>query len=496
MSEEISLSDLKGNIPPKPVSTEDLVAVNIQDIAPYKQEEVIGEEFKQELLSDLDKTIGRLKTEASERQDELMVQLLSEEVEYEVSNDDNNDDEDDLDEDKPKKKKASKDEDEFDDMFNNNDDFLNDLDDLDEEDDLTNDDIEDESDLVLRSEEDRLLSIKQALNDSIVHPIENKIDISSFTVSKKAISVPKLIVQTKTTERTADWVLPSTGKQFTIGQFSGSEIERLDARNSGSNRANAVKTIYNLIYSHIRDIDKPSFSVWLKQVDFKDITHLYFGAYKASFDNTNTIMYQCEEKKCQEMFLKEINEEEIIHYVTPEAKEKLEKILQEGTTISKDDEYDVVRYQISDEYVIDIKRPSIYNILFESASISESFIEKYSDLIGLMSYIDGIYYINVESQQLEPIESNIDHNSLGKTTMRKYKNYYDILSRLSSDQYYLLSQLVNQIDKTEEEVYYVTPEAKCPACGSVIPQRKTSGEQLLFTRHQLGALASYSPKSK
>lgn len=511
MTQEISLSDLKGEIPPAPVSTKDLVGVSIEDMAPPRQEEPLGKEFKENLLSDLDITIERLKKEATQRQEDLLEKVLEQKSDFiagleaakekdEYADEDNLEDDDmDLSLEEPtidstpkkkvntnsnttrQKKKIIEDDLESDD----DDEFLNDLDDADK-DELENGILNFET----KTDEEKKESFKKSLNDTIIQPIKNKIDLEQFKVSKKPTTVSRITAQTVPTERTADWILPSTKKQFTIAEFKGSEIERLDPRNSSSNRYNTFKNIYGLIYSHIRDDDKPSFESWLKLVNFTDITHLYFGAYKASFDNINYVPCQCSNKKCEEMFLAEADINDIIKYKTPEDKEEIDRLLQDGSTITKDDEYEITRYQISDDYVIDIKQPSIYNVLFETASISEDFATKYSDLLGMMTYIDAIYYINKETNELDLIESKVDVKSKSKTLMRRYKTYYDILSKLSSDQYYLLSQHLLDFDEVSAGLYYVNPETTCPVCGTLILEEAMVGEQLLFIRHRLGALAN------
>ena len=78
-----------------------------------------------------------------------------------------------------------------------------------------------------------------------------------------------------------------------------------------------------------------------------------------------------------------------------------------------------------------------------------------------------------------------------KSSIKKIKILYDILKRLSSDEYYTLRGYINKIDELTSEVSYIVPGAKCPDCEKEIPaNEETSAAGLLFTRHHLGAFAN------
>lgn len=78
--------------------------------------------------------------------------------------------------------------------------------------------------------------------------------------------------------------------------------------------------------------------------------------------------------------------------------------------------------------------------------------------------------------------------------MRKITAYYKILSTLNSDQYYNLTNYIQDINERDDKVTFQLPECTCPKCNTKIPAESRTPEQLLFTRHQLRAIANISTK--
>ena len=111
-----------------------------------------------------------------------------------------------------------------------------------------------------------------------------------------------------------------------------------------------------------------------------------------------------------------------------------------------------------------------------------------------MSYIDTIYFIDRSTNQLSPIAIKQYPNDIAKTTKRKIKIYYEILSTLSSDQYFAFTSYIKQINDRNEVIQYRLPETTCPKCNHLIPEEIRKPDSLLFTRHQLGALANFQKK--
>ena len=171
------------------------------------------------------------------------------------------------------------------------------------------------------------------------------------------------------------------------------------------------------------------------------------------------------------------------------AKELVEDLLTKDTT-SESNEYPVELIQVSDDYVVGLKEASVYNMIFENAILDEKFTTKYSDLLSVMAFIDGIYVIDYESNELRPIEVKTYPQNIVKNIKSKISTYSRILKTLTSDQLNQFNTLIRAIQDRHDEVSYVLPSTTCPKCGKEIEETPMSAENLLFTRHQLGAIAS------
>ena len=122
--------------------------------------------------------------------------------------------------------------------------------------------------------------------------------------------------------------------------------------------------------------------------------------------------------------------------------------------------------------------------------LDEDFVEKFGDLVSICTYIDGIYYINKQKMELQPVRTNVYRNNMKKTIKSKIINYSKIISTLDSDQYNTLIAYMQKINESGESLTYQLPEVTCPSCGTVIPATPQEAQSLVFTRHQLAALAT------
>ena len=129
----------------------------------------------------------------------------------------------------------------------------------------------------------------------------------------------------------------------------------------------------------------------------------------------------------------------------------------------------------------------------ETASLSEQFLEKYADLIDMVAYIDAAYIIDSTNEVLIPVDTKPDPNDMAKTSARRIKAMYEIISTLSSEEYYALRAAINELDEDATKVSYKIPGCTCPACNAEIPANiDVSPDTMLFTRHQLAAIANTS----
>ena len=357
--------------------------------------------------------------------------------------------------------------------------------DLMEEDDTDNVDIDSSDSNKLF--EDLKTEVKQKIT-----PIRNKINLAAFTIAQKSQSAQKVMrLAVQPHRNIADWVMYSAERPISVTGLSGPEILKLNPENSGRNRLNTFRDMYRVIYDHVYDGNKPEFETWLKQVRFNDLQHIYFALYMATFGGSNFLSYSCPNKKCNKVFIKDVEFKDMVKYASDEAKQKVQSILKLDTTSPSNDTYPVDLVQISDSYVFGLRIPSVWNVIIETASLSDKFLEKHGDLIDIVAYIDSIYYIDTANNQLIPVDTKPDPNDQAKTSARRIKVFYDIIQQLSSEEYFNLGAAIKEYDNPGEQVTYMIPACTCPDCATEIPANdKISPDSMLFTRHQLAAIGN------
>lgn len=357
---------------------------------------------------------------------------------------------------------------------------MNDFDDLDS-------DFEDvESD---QQSKDALKEFQKSISNKI-KPITKKFDISSYTISKNVVHANS-IQSAPLKVRTADWPLYNTGRLITMSSFTGSELDKLNSDQSSRNRLNASRDTYQILYDHDVTPNKPSdLDSWMKSISYLDANHLFGAVYAVNFSKVNYIPYDC--PICKNMFLSEdIPFMDMVEFENSEAKSRFMKIYNKEIDLSSDGLYHIERIPISDNYAIDLKMPSLYNIVFETGSLNQEFVQKYSDIVTISSYIDDIYQIDHENRQLNKLEYRIYPNNMSKTTKSKIQAYATVLARLTPDQYSIVLSYLRQINEFSQDVHYVIPECTCPKCKNKISKvADRTMPDILFTRHQLAALAT------
>jgi hypothetical protein len=256
----------------------------------------------------------------------------------------------------------------------------------------------------------------------------------------------------------------------------------MNPENSNRSRINTLKDIYKIIYKHIVS-EKPSFDKWLETTRFTDLDHIYFCLYKATFSGSNFLHYEC--PHCKDVFIKDVDFNDLIVYPNDEVKEKMQTIMQSGNSTPA--EYEVTLNQISDEYVFALRNPSVYNLVIEMSGLSDEFLTKYSDLMDIIVYIDNVYRININNHTLDPIDLRPDKDSQAKTTARRIQIISKIIRTLPSENYYELRKHISEVYPNLTSVTYQIPECTCEKCSTKIPATAIEAQTLLFMRHQLGA---------
>jgi hypothetical protein len=337
--------------------------------------------------------------------------------------------------------------------------------------------------------EELLNDLKKQIKEK-VSPIRKTFDLSKFTIAQKAVSAQKVMkLAIKNHQNIADWVLFSANRPISVTGLSGPEILKLNPNNTNRNRLNTFRDMYRIIYDHIYDGNKPEFEAWLKQTRFIDLQHVYFALYMATFGGSNFINYSCD--KCKKVFIKDIEFKDMVSYADEETRSKVRNILKMDTTSPSNDTYPVDLVQISNNYVFALRIPSVWNIIIETASLSDQFLEKHADLIDMTAYIDAIYVIDEENATLIPVDTKPDPNDQAKTAGRRIKAFYDIIRSLSSEEYFTLRNKISDYDVDANKITYKIPACTCPHCSAEIPENtEISPDGMLFTRHQLAAIGS------
>lgn len=455
----VSISDLKGN---------KKVEVDISELKPKREVEDANQKFIDKTFDVVDQALGRIANEAIQYQEKVEQEQFEEELEKEIESVEDEIEGDVL--------AASED----DEPVTKNITALS-IDDEDFEDDEEEEDTKSDS-------EKQMNDIKSKLKEKI-KPIANVIDLSTFTISSKPVSISNALKVTTTNKHVADWVFPAEGRSISIEEFTGLELEKLNPANSSRNRLNTYKDIYELIFKHIVDTNKPAtMEQWVKKVNFFDLDHLYFAIYKASFEGSNFVPFSC--PHCGEVFVSEdISIDDMVKFKDDKAKERIMALLNSDTN-TESDNVNVEAVQISDNYVAGLKEPSVYNMIFENVILDEKFTEKYSELLSLVTFVDTIYYIDRDNNELRPIEPKIYPENMVKTVKSKISTYGKILQSLNSDQFYQFNAYIKAIQERHDELSYRLPEVKCPKCEKQIKEADMSAEGLLFTRCQLVGIAN------
>lgn len=374
---------------------------------------------------------------------------------------------------------------------------------IDEEDMKFLDDEEDDTDSdEKKSDEDKTEEIKETIRKEInskFNPINNKINLSNFTISKKPINASKVINEIKTKAiECADGVLYDEKRAVRMSAWKPMEIQSIDPqrlRNGNYNKY--IENKLKLIYEHIIDANKPkTFDAWAKITPNTVVDDYMFTAYKATFGLSNIITFTCPDDKCSNVFMNSIPIHSMIKFKNDEIKEKYMSILHEGNTDSSSTDYKVDLYQASDEYVFALKIPSLYNTFIEPTLVNQEFTKKYEDLILLLSYIDDVYKIDYRTNELVPIDTKPVATDKSLSFKRRVKTYATILKSLTSDQLQALSVETDKYDSGEladdggivKDISYVYPECRCPKCNRKIDEVEVNPDNVLFTRHQLGLM--------
>lgn len=315
-----------------------------------------------------------------------------------------------------------------------------------------------------------------------VKPAVKKLDLNAAIVSSEPVTVGTLINKNTSVTNIFKWVLPTSGRPFTMRSFTASELNSLGAMAGTASRA---KDIIKSLWDHMVDGKGDNFDKWCKVTSHKDLVHLWFGVYGGCFAGANHVPYVC--PKCKQATIaSDIDVYSMVEYKTPEDKEKVESILNMPMDADMGKIMPVARIQISDNIVIDFKDPSVYDILTTNL-IDNATRQKYAEGAAMLPYISNIYYIEEapEGIRLRPLSDKVYPGNEAKTLKRKAIEYSMIIRSLNSEQYSTVSSYISQMTDSDDGITYIYPETTCDHCHVTIPKIETNASEMVFTRHRL-----------
>lgn len=434
-----------------------------------------AQEEDEELNKQLDNIIA-------EREEEMEIE---EAISDEEDNDENSDEEEE--EDEVEDEVVTDDDDEPEESVS--------LDDVDEEElDADLKELLDEDNMSVNDDEDpekeRRDKLKAAINSKI-KPISDTLDLSTFTVVNQPVSVNAVLDDTVKDE--VVWALMSSMRSIHMKRFKGSDIENLDPQteNSGLSRLQTLRKVYRTLFEAITDSNKPeSFEAWLRSTSFIDINNIYMAVYRGAFEGANYLTYECENPECGHIWLSDnVDIMDMCKFKDDKAKEMFYELLDKESS-PEDNLYVTEVVPISNKYAISFREPSIFNVIFENATLSSKFTNKYADMLSIIMYIDNIYTIDAVNKTLKPIALKTYPNDMKKNTKIRVYTYAKILKSLPSDQYAGLSKYINAINDRAELISYVKPGCTCPKCGAKIEEEPANPQTMVFQRHNLEAIAN------
>lgn len=344
---------------------------------------------------------------------------------------------------------------------------------------------------IAETDDDTILKQLQDMATERLKPTSKKLDISSFTVVKKPVTnVMPFFKPNKA--KVAKWVLPTQKATIFMKEFSGSELEKLREYSEDRNSVDALNRRFHMIYDHIASARPSSFEQWLKVTPYRDVDHYFFAIYIASFNGANFLPEDCINTRCKKTFLTDdIKIMDMVKFENSKAKEEFSKLYKSEASPVSNGLFVSEVVPLSESVAIGFREPSIYNV-FELASLDDATRRKYSSIIDYIPYIDELYVINQETHELIPVGYKKYTNNAVKTVQSKLQKYEKIFNTLSVDEFGPVKAYVRDIIAMNPGMYYVYPSVECPQCHTMTEEQRTSAEELVFTRYQLGALTNTS----
>lgn len=321
-----------------------------------------------------------------------------------------------------------------------------------------------------------------------IKPVTKRYDLSSMTIAAKPISVNNAITNIGgNITRTFKWPLLHSNRPIIMKGYSAKELN--DLSNLSGENGNPVDVFKNM-WDHLAAGKGQDFRTWTKCTSYYDVNHIWFAIYGACFKDTNYVPYSC--SNCSELMVStDIPVEKMVKFDSDKVKEKFNQIMSMPIDPDMGNIQAKARVQISDTLVADFSEPSIYDAVIMPNNLDAEFRQKYNDVIGLMSYLDGLYIIRDfgNGPQLSPISIKEFRDNEVKQVKAKIIQYAKIIRSLPSDQYNIILATITSMNEAEDMSYQL-PAVTCEHCGKEIPSDINSAYDLVFLRHRLALLGA------
>lgn len=351
-------------------------------------------------------------------------------------------------------------------------------------------DDEEKSSVNTNMDQDETLKKLQGLITERIKPVSKKLDISSFTLVKKPTADIRVISQ-EAKARAAKWVLPNQKNVVIMREFTGSELEMLRSYSEDSSSLTMLSKKWKMIYDHIESPKPVDYTTWLKSTPFADLDHYFFAVFIASYKGANFLPMDCTNTKCTDKtwLTEDMPILDMVKFETEEAKNEFTKLYTSEDQTTGKGLYCSEIIPLTENVAIGFKEPSAYS-LFEIASLDDTFKEKHAAILQVAPYIDALYLLNTTEQTITPVGYEVFPNNASKTVKSKIKKFESVIATLNTDEFGLIKSYVRAVMERDSGMRYRYPSVTCPACGTKTEEAIVSAEELVFTRYQLGALAS------
>ena len=330
-------------------------------------------------------------------------------------------------------------------VANEGNEISNDIDDINDLIDELGEESEDEFTINDTDDEETVEETRERFKESLqdIKITQNTIDLSKFTIKKEPISssvILNSISEHKTTKK-ADWVLLGSKRSIRMEEISGPELDSLRKTLDGSNSINGVIASLKTVYAHIVDANKPSFEKWCKTTKTEDLESIYFAYYLACYGDVNLVGRTCPDPKtnkgvgCSKTSIINTPVKSMVKFKDKETEERFNTLLQQDTTTSGNNAIKSKMIIASDDIAISYSDPTLYTTFIQFSTLPPNIVDKYSDLLNSLAYINGFYAIDKVNKKFKPIAVKVYPNSLNKTILSKLKVYLEVLKTLTNDQY-------------------------------------------------------------